>query len=382
MHGRQNRPPSEAWLKISATKLGTFVACPLRGFLDHICPEPAPLNPFAAHGIALHSLFQRFFTKHPSTGRFPYDSVKKFIGAWMAQWLGGVKGEHGFDGMSKDRDQNPVMTVAWPDEELPDRLLKKGIGISAIFHPIHDPIRRDGRHRRTEAGFRTNWAGFYLTGIIDRLDRYADGAVVTDYKSGRYPAHLLASGLQMTFYQLAYDTFFRLQPKWRVPLKDIVIYDYKSGESQSAPLRGSNEFGMLEKYVVEFSTYLQGTLTGEIPKHRRHVEFVHYNERDIERGDISPTLPRGDHCGFCRHLTACLQWELGRRPRARDIFAAAHDPSLGPPFAPRQRPFRHHPQVRAGTARARRIAAQLEAQLSLDLFPPVPGSPEPSAPES
>lgn len=362
---RRIETPEDAWTRFSASKLSAFTTCPLRGALDYIIPEPAPLNPYAAQGIALHGLFEAFFRRHPSTKRFPYDTPKKFMGIWSSLWNGAIHGEHGFKGKGKDTERNPVELVAWDYEAQPKRMLEQGFPITAIFHRTFHELRQDGRYRRTEAGFGFPWEGLRLTGIIDRLDRSDDGAILLDYKSKDFRLHELQSGIQMTYYQLAYEEKFRRQKNWRVPLKQIQIYNYKSGTFQYPELRSSHEFGLLLRYLEETSGYIYGVLHGHLPKPQSHIMFRHYDPRDIERGDITPRLPRGDHCGFCRHYIACRQWELGRRPTIRSLFAERWNGT--PAVIVRQRPMRHDTVILRGTKRMRRTLAQNEAQLKLEL---------------
>lgn len=315
--------PEEAWTKMSQTKVGTFIACARRGLLDHIVPEDYPLNPFAAHGIALHGLFQRFFTRHPSTMRFPYLERKALMGAWFGQWTGALEGRHGFGGMSVKH--HPPQTVAWNgDPEFPKRLMERGMGICSTFYDRYHELRHDGHYRRVEAGFRfPGPEKIRLTGIIDRMDHDGDGAIILDYKSGRYPDHLIKSGLQLTYYQYAYECYFRRQQYWRVPLKGLQIYDYKSGTVQEAPIRPPAEFGELHELLIEVSLYIELTLTGVRPRNWRRLLFPHFPnaQEDIQRGEMSPHLPPMDHCVFCRHVAACEAWKAGTEPTARELFA-------------------------------------------------------------
>ena len=120
-HGVPKRP-EDAWSRFSATKVSTFLSCARHGFLSHIVPTPVPLNPFAAHGITLHSLFQQFFTRHPSTKRFPYLTKKAFLNAWYGQWMGAVSGEHGFSGRGA---KNPPQEVSWEGRtDMPDSIVE------------------------------------------------------------------------------------------------------------------------------------------------------------------------------------------------------------------------------------------------------------------
>lgn len=360
--------PTDAWTRFSASKLSTFTSCPLRGALDYLIPEPAPLNPYAAHGIALHGSFERFFRAHPSTKRFPYDTPKKFIGAWFSVWNGAVNGEHGFKGKAKNPERNPVQDVAWNYPEQSARMLQQGIPIVAKFHQSYHQHRHDGQYRRVEAGFGFDWEGLRVTGIIDRMEHHQDGARLVDYKSKDFHQHELVSGIQMTIYQLAYEQHFFSQRQWRRPLRSIEIYNYKSGTTQQVELRPTHEFGLLTRYLQETSNYVYGVLHKKLPKTHVHTVFRHYDPRDIERGDMTPRLPRSDHCGFCRHFLACRQWELGRRPSIHDLFQQRWNGTRPLTLVQRRRPFRHDVIIQRGTkrAQARRQQNSVE-QLRLEL---------------
>ncbi len=145
---------------------------------------------------------------------------------------------------------------------------------------------------------------------------------------GRYPNHIVQTGLQMTIYQLAWELYFRPRLPGNPALKSIRIYDYWTGKIQEIPLRNDHEIGMLLLYIVEASEYYRGVLTGIPPSSEVIKNFRFFKSDDILNGDITPRLPRDSHCNYCSHFNACREWELGKRPNARTVFKLAHRKEL------------------------------------------------------
>ncbi len=331
MRRKRPEPPQTAYQRYSATKINALVDCPFRCFLDSILRIPAPLNPMAAFGQAIHEMARKRLTPDRRTKRCPYEEIGAFLGAWKGHWWGAVNGRHGFDGRRK-----PPQVVVWESEEQPGDLFGWGNKVLKIFHEKYVDLSHDGKKHFTEKDFTIpNWHGFTISGRIDRLDIEEDGVVIVDYKNGKYPTHLLETGFQMTIYQLAYEECLRRRIPGHPPLKEIQIYDYAHGKIQTAPLRGGHEFGILLTFLVEASEYLRAILTGSEPRKELVSEFKFFKEKDIICGDISPRLPRGNHCVYCSHFKECREWEFGRWPKPRELFLAKHELELAA-FQPTQ----------------------------------------------
>lgn len=317
---RRVKPAEAAWKRWSASKLTAATACPLRAFYEVILEEPTPNIPIACFGQALHYLFKLFLTPHRSTKRFPYSDVHTYEHVWKHFWWSAVRGAHGFGSRGE-----PPTQVAWAAADQPDHLFAQGMKILQQFHTNFSPLRTDGRPRWAEKRFLFTWHGFTLSGLLDLLELDPDGAIITDHKNGRYAPHLLETGLQMTMYQLAYEACFRRRMPGRPPLKAIRIHDYRSGIIQDAPLRPEREFGLLLAYLTHQAAYFEGVLTGRRPHPAVLPVMRALDWQDIERGDITPNLPRGDHCTYCRHFQPCRERELAlERPSSRAVFQAKH----------------------------------------------------------
>ena len=75
-----------------------------------------------------------------------------------------------------------------------------------------------------EYQFAVNIDGIILGGKIDRLDKLEDGVSIVDYKTNQnlFTVDHLEQDLQLTFYQLAVETL------WKMPVKRLTLYHLRS----------------------------------------------------------------------------------------------------------------------------------------------------------
>lgn len=390
------------------------MTCPLRCFYEYILELPAPTNPEAAFGTALHYLFCNFFTlsraklKPGQQRDFHYLTKAELLGAWWSFWWSAVETSgatesgltrwldwcakkraeaqangkrfhkpkpHGFGAWSE-----PVDAVCWRTDDDPDKYFRYGQKVLSQFFDLHDPIRRDGRRRWAERAFSFTWGNVVFSGQIDRLDLEPGGAVVVDYKPSRYPLHLKLSGLQLTAYQRAYEECIRpnLPQPQTTPLKAIRIYSYWSGQYEDIPLRTDEEVGRMGYYLAETEAYFRGVLAGKAPDPFAFTSFVNFRWADLAAGTTTPRLPVGDHCTYCAFPQACAEYVRGDRPIARVAFHAKHDADVSR-FTPdvQRLPFADSPIVRdtaAHVAALPRLYASLGEQLSLGMELPTPSA--------
>jgi len=350
--GRTRKSVSSAWLRWHASKLRAMIECPERAFLEFIMEEPKLLIPRNALGSACHYMFDRFYKPHKSTGRFPYATKRKLLSFWFTSWWSAVAASGATPDMQKPwlkfLEKNPKVkppkphgfgswrekpeTIDWQSVEDPDIHYRKGIGILSRFFDTHHERRHDGTPRWTERRFVFPWNGLTLSGIVDRIDFHADGAVLNDYKPSSQSLWEVDSGLQMTIYQLAWELYFRNQLRKNkldpdLPLKAIRIYNYWSGSEQEIPIRHPYEVGLLSQALFECSWYFRCVLTGQpLPEAvENKLQLLPWS--DVHTGNVSPRLPRGSHCMYCAHYAQCRSRELGQagfgeRPlTSRQLFA-------------------------------------------------------------
>jgi len=313
-------PISRNWLRWSPTKLESALRCPLGCFFDQMLKVEAPLNASAALGQAMHHMFEVFYKPHKSTGNYPYQTLDKFLGAWKGFYWMAVKGKHGFSSTHEDPRE-----VKWKDSEHQGKMFAYGIKILTMFFNSNAELRLDGTPRFLERRFQTKWNGITLSGIIDRIDLRKEGAIILDYKPWNYLDYKIESDIQMTTYQLAYEEYLKTKIGNNLPLHALQIYSYWNDSVENIPIRTSEDFGLLLRYLVEASEYYRSILTSNPVRREIVDEFRFFSEMDIKNGDISPVLPRGLHCSYCQHSNKCRQWELGNHESARKLFSDKHN---------------------------------------------------------
>lgn len=316
-----HRPASPS--RCNASLLAASVSCPLQAFFQYFLQWPSPHNPLSAHGTAIHEIFRKALKRHPRTGRYPYLTEEKLIGAWSHWWWGAVnppdpaskRKSHGFGGFHES-----WQPIDWAHPDQPGHLYARGINHMKKFFAVFEELRQSNRVMIVERAFSFNEGGVKLSGRIDLLMVGPEGATLVDHKPYSFSEPMRLTGTQPTIYQLAYERTFRQQFEDRIPLTGLKIYDYNNGVLQDLPLRDPYEFGMLRKVIQEWSRYYDGVLTGRPLEPGMAEEFHLFNPGDIARGDITPRLPRGDHCKYCNFTTQCRQWERGELPTSRELW--------------------------------------------------------------
>ncbi len=308
-------PINRNWLRWSATKLESALSCPLRCFFEQMLRIEAPLNAAAALGQAMHHMFEVFYKPHKSTKRYPYQSLDKFLGAWKGFYWQAVSGKHGFSGT-----HSPAQEVKWRDKNHPGETFGLAYNILKEFYERNHELRMDGKIRFTERRFSLKWDGITISGIIDRIDILKEGVIVLDYKPWSYPEYKIDSDIQMTVYQLAYEKYLKAKIGNNLPLIALQIYGYRNNSIENIPLRNEKSFGLLLRYIIEASEYYRSILLAQEVRREKIKEFRFFPEKDIERKDIFPKLPRGQHCNYCLHVQKCVQWETGNHENAQTLF--------------------------------------------------------------
>ncbi len=316
MPGKIVHRASLAWEKWSPSKINTATSCPLRCYYEYILRMRGERFPLTVFGSALHYMFEKFFKAHKRTGNFPYQEVRKFQNVWKGFWWRAVAGHHGFSNMGSDPEEVP-----WKDKDQVGQLFGAGWNILGRFYDRYQPFRMAGNIHIPERRFTFDFCGLTLNGVIDRIDLFPEHAVILDYKSRIFPKYDQMTGTQLTAYQLAYEQYLRNHIGQGRPLQSMQVYGYWKDAVQDLPLRDDYQVGMLFYYMLEASEYYRTILTGR-PVRREIIErFRFFPEEDVETGNISPRLPRGNHCNYCENVETCLAWEKGEHDTPRKLFA-------------------------------------------------------------
>ena len=152
---------------LSPSRAGDFKTCPQLFKFRAIDRIPEPPSIYQARGTTAHLALQNLFDE-PAEGRTPERLYDLFREAWAE-----VRDSEEFENLFASEEEER----AWGLESL--QLL-------ANYFAVEDPTSFDPEDR--ELDMVEDLDGIVIRGILDRIDRDADGGlVITDYKTGKAP---------------------------------------------------------------------------------------------------------------------------------------------------------------------------------------------------
>ncbi|HEX9866668.1 MAG TPA: PD-(D/E)XK nuclease family protein [Acidimicrobiia bacterium] len=157
---------------LSPSRAGDFKTCPQLFKFRAIDRLPEPTSVYQARGTTAHLALQRLFD-HPSDDRSPDLLYDLFREAWTE-----LRGSEEFEDLFGDTEEERQWGV-------------ESLELLANYFTIEDPTRFDPVDR--ELDMLEDLDGITIRGILDRIDRDADGRlIITDYKTGKAPPERFA----------------------------------------------------------------------------------------------------------------------------------------------------------------------------------------------
>jgi len=153
---------------LTPSKISSFTSCPLSFRFSVVERLPEVSSPAAVKGTLVHRALQLLFSEREAGHRDRLEAESALLRAW--------------DEMRTDTE---VTQLALPEAEQ-DTFLRDASLLLDRYYELEDPnsVTPVG----LELDLRVALEGMVLRGIIDRLDRLADGTLaVVDYKTGRAP---------------------------------------------------------------------------------------------------------------------------------------------------------------------------------------------------
>lgn len=279
-------------VRLSASQIETYLACPYAWFLKYIALRPGELDPEIGAGEAgtrSHTILSRFYDRLPDRL-----GVKRMTPELLDDGL------MLFDEVADEVDRSSVQ-AAGVREALVLRAARDRARLTvqrdAHILPGHWILVHEWRFGDGDEG-PLEFGGAQLTGSIDRVDTDGLNAVLTDYKSGStvhgYQGFEKHGLVQLALYAIAWE---------RLGGGDVSGAVYRSLRSQRmrgfwrSDVHGSIPSGMSTRDSVDAKTY------GELVRatEARVAEVVD----GMLRGAVDPRPGSANACKYCVMRTQC-----------------------------------------------------------------------------
>ena len=297
--------PRQLWLKWSETKLKQLIQCPLAFQFTYIDKQVVPQGIEKVFGTVIHYMLARYFV--PKHG---YKSFNAFFKAFSHFWNNVIGGLHG--------------PYSYHDPPIKIRTRQKNV--NDYFGLGHDLLRAfddenrpyiDGVYPRplaTEARIVTKYQGFWLNGMIDRIQQTPEGIIIYDYKTGfsNQGDIELKHDLQFTIYSLLY-----LKKYGQLPDKLMLWYLRTDGSKLiEVPSRSQQQYHELVCLIEEASHFVQsammvGSKTCLFAQNTyRYFCLPQFGQQTFNRRI-------GPHCRYCDFDYLCLECNIADSFRER-----------------------------------------------------------------
>lgn len=266
---------------LTPSKISSFTSCALSFRFSVVERLPEPASPYAVKGTLVHRALELFFSECPAGARDRAAAQLALVRAW--------------EEMLEDPD---VVGLELDAEHRAAFVADAGVLLDRYFE-LEDPdaVTPVG----LELDLRTEVDGLVLRGIIDRLDRLADGGLaVVDYKTGRAP---------------------RLEQA-RSRLSSVQLYAYLCGEVLGRRPSAVRLMYLRDRVVVTAEATDQ-SMRGVHLRARAVWQAI---ERACERSDFRPN-PSG-LCKSCAFQAYCPAFG-GDPDRAKELRELLPPPRVG-----------------------------------------------------
>ncbi|MGA8681547.1 MAG: PD-(D/E)XK nuclease family protein [Acidimicrobiales bacterium] len=153
---------------LTPSKISSFTSCPLSFRFSVVERLPEVASPQAVKGTLVHRALQLLFSEREAGHRDRLEAESALLRAW-----------------DEMRESTEVVELSLPEDEQAS-FVRDASSLLDRYFELEDPntVTPVG----LELDLKAEMDGMTLRGIIDRLDRMADGSLaVVDYKTGRAP---------------------------------------------------------------------------------------------------------------------------------------------------------------------------------------------------
>jgi ATP-dependent helicase/DNAse subunit B len=264
-------------IKLSFSKISTYVDCPRKYFLSYICNLGTGSSPHMSNGSAIHLCCEHF----PE-----WPKEKQNLEELLAYYFK-VLPEIDKDNLVHELIESVDMETGEILKELVVNPVFEQKAMKALHQFYYDYTENKFQHVETGRyayqgpnrkepipviKLREQWFNFKtkdgheIRGVIDRVDDEIGGEHIVDYKSGqsRTPYKSLRDPLDMKSIQLSMYSLVRYKETGKIPVKTSFFYlepakdkKVEKGEYRTAPQRTVEELERVETFLNDIGNEME-----------------------------------------------------------------------------------------------------------------------------
>lgn len=268
-------------MKLSYSKVATYIECPRKYFLSYICNLGTGSSPYMSNGTAIHACCEHFvdWPKEEQT----YENLKQYYYKILPEIDNNNLVHESYDvGIDEETGEimreviiNPVFEKKALDslrtfyEDFTENYYQqKTTGRYAFHGPNREDIKPNIILQEQWFNIKTK-DGHEVRGLIDRVDEEIGGEHIVDYKSGqsRITYKALQDPLDIKAMQLSIYALARYKETGKIPVKTSLFYlepkkDKKEqkGQYYTAPQRTKEDLEKLENFLNYIGNEIQESL--------------------------------------------------------------------------------------------------------------------------
>ncbi|MBN2101002.1 UvrD-helicase domain-containing protein [Candidatus Dojkabacteria bacterium] len=177
---------------LSYSHISSYTNCPYQFYFRYILNVPGAESAARSFGMTIHNTLREF-----------YDRLSRFKGG-----LPGVSSEPTLEDLLKIYDEK-WQSSGYESQKQEDRRYESGKQSLEKFY--QKCYRKKDLPIALEKRFRVSLGNFWVTGVIDRMDKTDEGIEIIDYKTGKTPSDIkaLKKDLQPAIYVLAAEALYK-----------------------------------------------------------------------------------------------------------------------------------------------------------------------------
>ena len=296
-------------IKLSFSKISTYVECPRKFFLSYICNLGTGSSPHMSNGSAIHKCCEDFPSWPKET-----QTLENLISYYYVVLPENDKDNLVHESIDGEIIVNPLFEQkaikalqSFYDDYTENNFQQVESGRYAYQGPNRDEPVPMIKLTEQWFNFKTK-DGHEIRGVIDRVDEEIGGEHIVDYKSGqsRTAYKALQDPLNMKSLQLSMYSLVRYKETGKIPIKTSFFYlepdkkkKIQKGEYRTAPQRTEKELEKVEQFLNNMGNEIEDAL----------------DKKDFPMGDA----PQCFWCDFKDKCDILAESELTAMRNAMDI---------------------------------------------------------------